>query len=957
MYNRIAKILYFIILCLLCVSNLGAQETVLCDTTRSVYYVKKNGKGDGSSWRNAMSGDMFAYVLPRVKANTTFHIAAGVYKPIYNINGEKTDITTDRVFYTEKPVKLIGGYSNNTRYEGELPDPYSYFTIFSGDHENNDSNDYSDHEKRSDNSMKVLWINQKEAGDSEVYGIDFTGGNDDAEKYLDNILCSVTSPGDLNLRNNVTIHECYFESSACALCSNVTNTYISDCYFDNLRRIFMSFKSNLKLTACSFSDVNNVSFYSDKGKTATCTNSVFYNVSAIDLDSEELDNVLEFYHNTVINCPDFDLFATHRNVISLIGNIFINTDYFFLDKVKTEYNAFCPISYKNYSQGVSDTDKKIENFTSILNYNSVIGEYVLDYDYGGFAEMVNVVDEEAKDDILVPRSATQVLYDQRWKERGTQTCAGAYEYGCDVDTYIVRSIDIIQYQEKGKKTNDHMFEKVGFFYYDTLVDLDNCKRITRYPVLVTPVLSLSEYYVREKAKGKGTGTSWNDAMDADMFAYVLANFTSDSCTFHLAEGVYKPVYNEANNIDDNFSSRTFLVSKPIKIIGGYSNANQPVYNPKLYSTIFSGDILSNDDEDESASFKDNVTSLWNIKLDISGTTLFKGVSFAGAQNEENTDYHLFNYESTEENSLTFEQCRFTQGGCALQVHNANMEIKNSVFDHLNVPFTYCYPIVNVSSSSFYETDKLSLLSSEDAKEWNFTNCTFMIDNMISVEAKENTDCSFRNSTIFCDDFLIDVDESSQLDLMGNIFGKQVHSKNTVPSSSFHSEYNVHLLPLERSVSNLLSQTDLFVAKSEYKNFISEELQYVGNSFTPILPLICDSTSEGESLRYKQGANPLLRDQIGTSRPKYTCRGAHEYTASKKEIPTLFTPYSVNGKNDVFMKGCEVYIYDLYGMLICHHKDGWNGYDNNNKQVAPGIYIYVVDIPKEGIRKGTIEVFK
>ena len=98
-----------------------------------------------------------------------------------------------------------------------------------------------------------------------------------------------------------------------------------------------------------------------------------------------------------------------------------------------------------------------------------------------------------------------------------------------------------------------------------------------------------------------------------------------------------------------------------------------------------------------------------------------------------------------------------------------------------------------------------------------------------------------------------------------------------------------------------------------------------------------------------------RDQRGVRREKITCVGAYEYPGDYPYIPTAFTPYSTNGKNDIFMKGYEVYIYNRYGSLLCHSTKGWDGY-YKGKLVEPGIYIYVVTT-NAGSWKGTVEVIK
>lgn len=74
------------------------------------------------------------------------------------------------------------------------------------------------------------------------------------------------------------------------------------------------------------------------------------------------------------------------------------------------------------------------------------------------------------------------------------------------------------------------------------------------------------------------------------------------------------------------------------------------------------------------------------------------------------------------------------------------------------------------------------------------------------------------------------------------------------------------------------------------------------------------------------------------------------------IPTVFTPYHREGKNDVFMPGYEVYIYDRYGNLVCHSTDGWDGY-YRGEFADPGVYIYTIFMKDGRKKKGSIEIYK
>ena len=70
---------------------------------RGNYYVKENGKGDGSNWKAAMSGKDFVKLLPLAPAGVTFHVAAGTYD-LKELSGGYSYV------YINNPVTIIGGY-------------------------------------------------------------------------------------------------------------------------------------------------------------------------------------------------------------------------------------------------------------------------------------------------------------------------------------------------------------------------------------------------------------------------------------------------------------------------------------------------------------------------------------------------------------------------------------------------------------------------------------------------------------------------------------------------------------------------------------------------------------------------------------------------------------------------------------------------------------------------------
>ncbi|MDE5703810.1 MAG: gliding motility-associated C-terminal domain-containing protein [Bacteroidales bacterium] len=78
-----------------------------------------------------------------------------------------------------------------------------------------------------------------------------------------------------------------------------------------------------------------------------------------------------------------------------------------------------------------------------------------------------------------------------------------------------------------------------------------------------------------------------------------------------------------------------------------------------------------------------------------------------------------------------------------------------------------------------------------------------------------------------------------------------------------------------------------------------------------------------------------------------------------DVPNAFSPNG-DGINDVFMKGTDLVIYNRFGMELFRstRQEGWDG-TFKGATVAPGDYLYVVTIRKDGktyTKKGTVTVF-
>lgn len=111
------------------------------DSTVSKYYVKmdREGKGDGSSWDDAMNGDDFAAVLPLAPEGVTFYVAEGTYKPIYSYSLSQPSDRSKPLYEIKGSLTIRGGYPATASGEDVPSNPTKYPTIFDGDILGNDS--------------------------------------------------------------------------------------------------------------------------------------------------------------------------------------------------------------------------------------------------------------------------------------------------------------------------------------------------------------------------------------------------------------------------------------------------------------------------------------------------------------------------------------------------------------------------------------------------------------------------------------------------------------------------------------------------------------------------------------------------------------------------------------------------------------------------------------------------
>jgi len=91
-------------------------------------------------------------------------------------------------------------------------------------------------------------------------------------------------------------------------------------------------------------------------------------------------------------------------------------------------------------------------------------------------------------------------------------------------------------------------------------------------------------------------------------------------------------------------------------------------------------------------------------------------------------------------------------------------------------------------------------------------------------------------------------------------------------------------------------------------------------------------------------------------PDATSKEKNASAADYFIIPNIITPYNYNQRNDSFMEGYKVEIYNRYQQKVHEGDNGWNGM-YRGKLAEPGTYFYRLFMKDGKILKGTVEVAK
>lgn len=879
------------------------------DYSRTKFYVNcaKKVSGDGTSWKNALSTDKFIEVLKKAKPGSTFYLAKGEYI------SSATNIENTSAFWGNGGVTIRGGYAPTDGSDGYSPKNQTTITVTNG-------------------QRGIMSLPMTPNYPTEVYDINFKGmatsgglacnvtmasGNADENSFFRFERCTFTQNAGIDMftpTGNGIFYQCDFDF-----------TQGGNAHFGLQSGNLGSKKNKITFSCCSFSGGNtcidfhlkydlkiiNCTFGGNDG-IYTATNLI--NAQNTHAEDEPVNNngpLVELIHNTILGGVRIAGMKSFLNGNYIHGelsadmrgyepsyNAFVssvNTDFLKFGDILIDYDQI-PIFFP-FMNATYTFVKKPGKLTKTI-------ELLTDYYY----------ENEYQSILFRNQEETFTETDQIGQERYEFPCFGAYEL----------------------KFNKHM-----------------------------------NYYV--KSTGTGDGSSWKHAMGIDRFSYLFKIAPSGS-TFHFAEGVYTPT---SLSSPDGFTTQ-----QCVNLQGGYSlNPKEgEIPKPEAHKTIFNADLKENVDFSDGG--LGDLPDVLKYEPNKSGTIKISGITFTRQSNDPKDHYRgaLMINTPNDPTKLTFvvENCSFENNNNAVYIASYNPSYNPSKHpsNHPTIKFRKChfedsrvYALytsgcnkIEVESCTFRRNGTAIMSSPQEVK---ISNSTFTENsNTLDISPVDTSIITITNNTIM-GGIKIWMAKESDISFVGNIItGPNISSDNLVNKSTnnlfIYEDESTMEIPWnstwDKSMDQFTTMEDLFTV-IDYKYDVNWEkipsISYERGSF--VIPLQSDKTRDGINLRFPLEKTSVERDQRGVRREKLTCVGAYEYPGDYPYIPDAFTPYSTNGKNDIFMKGYEVYIYNRYGSLLCHSTKGWDGY-YKGKLVEPGVYIYVVTT-NAGSWKGTVEVIK
>ncbi|MEE3484203.1 MAG: right-handed parallel beta-helix repeat-containing protein, partial [Bacteroidales bacterium] len=421
-----------------------------------------------------------------------------------------------------------------------------------------------------------------------------------------------------------------------------------------------------------------------------------------------------------------------------------------------------------------------------------------------------------------------------------------------------------------------------------------------------------EYYVTVKGTTDGDGSSWDMAISSDEFSYVLPN-AKKGAIFHLAAGEYNPILDSTLNVPSNGQDpyRTFLIRKPVTIIGGYPEKpkKNDVSDPAKYITLLNADVKRNDIFDKETGQRENCEEDLRCAVIVSmvesGNCLLKGLKFEGGAPRAGRWDHDGTLEiigrDNVDATVHVDSCTFYKCNAAFSLFNGNLNVSNSIFQECGGTFERFIGNVTINSCSFKNVGIHVYMYSDST--YPITSSLKLINNTIldalsfdleSVETSSKASCEMINNTVLNVDRSYIRLDNLNLKMIGNIF----MSKNfelITSMGAISSRYNIYNIESEDEyVSQYFSRYDHFLDVDNYLEKTEDGSNYNlqnNGGYTPTVKMIRDEiSSAGEKiiLRFNDLGENLTVDQRGVSRGRKKCMGAYEMPCETEYSKTLVT---------------------------------------------------------------------
>ena len=851
----------------------------------SDYYVKTDGKGDGSDWINAMSPKDFAAHLPLVGDGVTFHIANGTYRSTY------VDPELGVMYNINSSVRLIGSYPDTVKTVGVPPMPDVFTTTLTANQSGKDyiyiyknrPGDYSVNGFR-DNDSILIRVNGSPT--VSLYGITLSGVK--SENYG---AVTMNDGGTLNLDRCAILKN----NASGVVASNVKVNVSATLAYQNVAKdgaVFRLNNSDLNVTQSAFHE--NIS----AGE----------NVKAKGAVANLVESRATFVNSTIANnwADMGGAFALSKSEISLanntfVGNLSINNEgeigsvlYSDIVSKVTLFgnmiagNGSSPIyapTFKSEGYNIFSTDLKSSGAPTDMFMSSKDYPYIIDGDVmpgnadifiatvgdnGGFTPTVAMIEStfDGGEVISIPLDQRKVKVDQRDMLRKEKSCVGAYEY----PTY-------------------------------------------------------KNYYVKQSPIGDGTGRDWENAMgDTTFFQYFSA--VPAGATFHVAAGIYHPL-DDRHNQSKSYSYRRYSSCRPLSVYGGYPPKAElnAVADPSQYVTLLSADFKGDDVFEESTNdysvmeyfnHKDNSSYLMSIISKVPGVVQLKGVTFSGNYTQFRGVSSALEVSSVSPEisiSLKMDSCSFKKTDMGIYSDADTLIARGCCFDSIYYLGMSYYPreavpcVLEIENSSFTNLNEAFYMYASNGKvllqNSTFCNAKSLVEINAHSYTKETVDLTlemYHNTFAFSPKSYVGVRIPNYIHTIakGNIFNTDFSllndpdEKNTI--KPVVSDYNLFVdVPDATKKVWTLGENDILVAPSDLKGVLSgtmkddrfhaASIMKSPENFTKVVALESDVVDH-KYIRMPVTEGRVRVDQIATERLDMTCMGAYEMRCDLLDLETV-----------------------------------------------------------------------